>query len=283
MRLDGAVAIVTGSAGAIGRETALALARAGATPVCTGLDEASLNAVLATVRADAPDAIAVAADVTDRAQVDRVVAAALARFGRIDALVNNAATFAAIGAVHEVDPDAWWREVTTNLLGPFLFSRAVLPHMIERDRGVIVNLSGAGFGSAVPGGSAYACAKTALLRLTETLDAELGARVSRGSIRGIGSDVAVVAIEPPFVASGMTRQMAGDPRSERWLPFIGEALEDPEPDAARKVAAAIREAIAAADARLSGLAWSYDQDPRAIAEAADALRGAGAHQLRLRS
>src|SRR5262249_50852995 len=114
-------------------------------------------------------AIAVRADGTDRAAVQHAVAEAEARLGPVDFLVNNAGSAAVIGPMWETDPDDWWREVEVNLRGPLLCAHAVLPGMIARRRGRIVNMaSGVGL-TPFPYTSAYACSKMALVRLTDSL------------------------------------------------------------------------------------------------------------------
>ena len=99
--------------------------------------------------------------------------AALARFGRIDILVNNAGVQPPIGPLVDNDPQEWEQAIAVNLLGPFHCLQAVLPGMIERGQGKIINLSGGGATAPRPNFSAYAASKAAVVRLTETLAEEL--------------------------------------------------------------------------------------------------------------
>ena len=88
-------------------------------------------------------ALAVPADVTDRAATERLVAEVADRLGPVDLLVNNAGANTVFGPLWEVDPDAWRRDFDTNLFGPMLCARAVLPGMVARGRGRIVNVASA--------------------------------------------------------------------------------------------------------------------------------------------
>jgi 3-oxoacyl-[acyl-carrier protein] reductase len=276
VNLDGAVAIVTGGGGAMGSSMVQALAAAGTTVICADIDlERAENA---TSEASATAQAAVV-DVTDSRAVQQLVEQTIAQFGRIDVLINNAGIFRAIGAVWEVEADLWWRDVATNLLGPFLCCRAVLPHMIARNAGVIVNISGGGFGSAVPGGSGYTSSKAGLIRMTQTLALEVGSRPSTHGIRGEGRDVRVYGVEPAFVAGAMNTTVAESPGGRRWLPFVGALLDAGEVRMPGPVGAAIRRLVELAPPELSGLTFSYEEDVADLAARADELRRLGRCQI----
>ena len=117
-------------------------------------------------------ALALPADVTDRHAVAGVVAAAESRLGPIDVLINSVGSFRALGSASQVDPDEWWREVEINLRGPFVCAHAVLPGMMARRHGRIINIASAAGLQAIESVSAYGVGKTALIRFTETLAAE---------------------------------------------------------------------------------------------------------------
>ena len=87
------------------------------------------------------------------------------RYGGIDVLVNNAGRFHSIGGLHEIHPEDWWADVTVNLYGPMLMISSILPGMLSRDRGVIINMDG----GRPAGGSSYASSKAGLMELTEKL------------------------------------------------------------------------------------------------------------------
>lgn len=180
MKLDNHAALITGAGRGIGRAIAIAFAREGADLALVARTASELDETAQLIRAaDAlqgkgePRVVAVTADISQRADVDRAVRQALATLGRVDVLVNNAGVQPPIGPLWQNDPDEWMRAVAINLFGPMLCIQAVLPGMMERKRGKIVNLSGGGATGPRPNFSAYAASKAALVRLTETLAVEL--------------------------------------------------------------------------------------------------------------
>ncbi|QGN57056.1 SDR family NAD(P)-dependent oxidoreductase [Nostocoides sp. HKS02] len=147
------VAIVTGASRGIGAHLATALEGAG-------------YAVERGSRA--------VAEVTDRAAVDRWVSDIVARHGRIDLLVNNAGVIDAEVPLLESDPDEWWQTVEVNLRGPYLVTRAVLPHLVAAGSGRIVNInSGAAYHNG-DAATAYNVSKEALARLTAATSLNVG-------------------------------------------------------------------------------------------------------------
>lgn len=169
MKLEGKVAIITGGGRGIGRAIARAFAREGAYPCLVARTAAEVEAAAAEIGR----ALALTGDVSKQEDVERVVDAVIAGAGQVDVLVNNAGLQLPIGPLWENDPDEWLRAVLVNLGGVFLCCRSVLPHMIRRGRGKIINLSGGGAASPRPCFSAYAASKAAVVRLTETLAGEV--------------------------------------------------------------------------------------------------------------
>jgi NAD(P)-dependent dehydrogenase (short-subunit alcohol dehydrogenase family) len=131
-------------------------------------------------------------DVADLAAVE----AAAARIGPVDLLVNNAGTFDAIGPAWAVDPADWRRDVQSSLVGAFNCVRAVLPPMLDRGQGRIVNVTSGAGTRAYPYGSGYAAAKAAMISFTQSLAAETA-----------DTGVAVFAITPGFVWTKMTERL----------------------------------------------------------------------------
>ena len=152
-----------------------------------------------------------------------MVAAAEEVIGPVDLLVNNAGQFGPVGPLAATDPDEWWQVLEVNLRGPLYCARAVLPGMLARGHGRIVNVSsGAGF-AAIPMLSAYVVSKTALYRLSENLAAET---------RGHG--VKVFAIDPGLVRTAISESAlsCGEPSIEQWFTDAFANQEDISPESA---------------------------------------------------
>ena len=204
-------AIVTGSGSGIGRALALAFAREGARVVCCARRKERLDETVQLIQQEGGEGLAVATDVTDRAAVKRLVGATLEHFGTIDVLFNNAGSFQSIAGVHEVDPGLWWQDVTVNLLGCLLTTREVLPHMIARDEGIIINMNG---GRPV-GGTGYACGKAGLMELTRILAEEL---------KMMNSKVMAFTAGPGLVRTEMTELQANSEAGRKWIPSTRESF-----------------------------------------------------------
>ena len=198
MNLRGKSGIVTGAGGAIGRATAVALARAGARLLVVDVSESALGECSADLRAAGAEFESHVVDVTRSDQVRACVAQARKRFGRIDAFFNNAGVEGAIAHTAEYPEDEFDRVVAVNLRGVFLGLRHVLPVMIAQRSGAIVNTGSIGSERGLPGMCAYNATKHAVLGLTRTAAAEAGP-----------SGVRVNAIEPGMVDTRMLRSLAG--------------------------------------------------------------------------
>jgi NAD(P)-dependent dehydrogenase (short-subunit alcohol dehydrogenase family) len=172
MRLRGKAAIVTGGGRGIGEAIALAFAREGAHLSIASRTKAELDEVASRVQDLGGQVEVIPTDVSDGAGVMRLVEATLTAYGQIDILVNAAGVYGPIGPVWDVDVDEWIRATQINLFGTFMCCHAVLPHMIERRQGKIVNFSGGGATSPLPRFTAYGVSKTAIVRLTETMAEE---------------------------------------------------------------------------------------------------------------
>jgi len=169
--MENKTAIVTGGGTGIGAAIAVALAAAGARVVVCGRRAEPLADVVAQIRTDGGTAVPVTADVSDVADVERVVATAVDRFGTVDILINNAAIDGG-GPIHRHSIEEWDRIMAINLRGPFLFARAVLPLMRKQQRGHIINISSESGVEHYPGDGAYGVSKHALNALGEYIQVE---------------------------------------------------------------------------------------------------------------
>lgn len=175
MRLQGLVTIVTGASQGLGRAIALRFAREGAHVVICGRDARTIEEAARDIRRSG-SVEALRADVSVDRDVDRLAATALAK-GRLDVLVNNASVLAPRAPLHQVRIPDWDLNMAVNVRGPFLCTRAVLPHMLKQRAGSIINVSsGAGKREAADWG-AYAVSKFAVEGLT---------KVTAGETRGTG-------------------------------------------------------------------------------------------------
>ncbi len=167
-RLAGKVALVTGGGSGIGREISIIFTEAGA-QVATATR--TLTHAQETARLAGGETLALQADVSDEADVQRVVDQTLERFGRIDILVNNAG-IGTTKSIVEVEPDEWDRVFAVNVRGVYLCTRAVLPQMLERSDGVIVNIASVLGLVGVPKRAAYCASKGAVIALTKQVATE---------------------------------------------------------------------------------------------------------------
>ncbi|MCE0762100.1 SDR family oxidoreductase [Pseudonocardia kujensis] len=174
------VVVVTGAGSGIGAATALRLGGQGYQVVCADVSPDRSAEVAEKLIANGGRADAVPTDVTDGKQVQQLVGRTIGRFGRIDALINNAGV-GSVGSAVEVDEAEWNRVLSTNLTGAWLCARAVLPHMTQARRGSIVNLSSITALHGYPRIAAYSAAKGGIIALTRQMArdvAEHGVRVN---------------------------------------------------------------------------------------------------------
>lgn len=171
--LTGKVVIVTGASRGIGAAAALALGKAGATLMLTARDGGLAGDVAEAVTEAGGRATARACDVSDYAAAEALVAETVGRFGRVDALVNNAGVIEPIARIEDSDPAIWARNIEINLIGAYNAVRAVLPGMIGQGGGTIVNVSSGAAIRPLEGWSAYCTGKAGMHMMTRAIHLEL--------------------------------------------------------------------------------------------------------------
>ncbi len=205
--LAGRVVLITGSSRGIGAEVAVKAAAEGAVVAIhyhRGADAAA--ATLDRVRATgAAEAETFAADIADGAQAEELVERVIARFGRIDGLVNNAG-LTQVGPFLEIDPADWDAVIRTDLTAAFHTSRAALPSMLEQGSGTIVNVASRLGQMGVAETAAYSAAKAGLIGLTRALAREFGPRGIR-----------VNAVAPGVTVTDMTTDLVDSEEGRRRL------------------------------------------------------------------
>ncbi len=214
-RLDGRVSIVTGGAGGIGAAIARAFAAAGSKVAVVDLDGEHSNAVAEDLRGEGWRALGIGADVACEADVLRVVDEVEATFGAVDILCNCAA-LATGGSIVETSTDAWRRTLAVNLDGPYLFARRVVPTMVERGRGTVVNIASVQGIAALPDSAAYVASKGGLLALTRAMAVDHAPHVrvnaiAPGSVRTPMLMAGAHALDPEHAEDVIARWGRGHP------------------------------------------------------------------------
>ena len=268
--LEGQVALVTGGGRGIGRATAQVLAAAGARVIITSRSQEELNQTLALMEQEGGRGHAIAADVTNQSSIEHVVQQAEEHVGPLDLLVNNAGSALGFGKIAEVDPKQWWRDVEINVYGSFLSTHAMLPSMLARRRGRIINVVSYLGTVPFPYGSAYSISKTALIRFTETLALET---------RDQG--ISAFAIHPGTVLTQLTPQKSPESGSpllpDQFVEGFRARSVDP-PELGANLIAFL--ATGKADA-LSGRYISAHDDTRTLIERAEEIQQNNLYTLRL--
>jgi len=239
--------LVSGAGSGIGRALALEFAREGARVACCGRRKERLDDTVQLIKSEGGNGLAVSADITDAAQVKVAIECTRDNFGEIDLLFNNAGSFDSIAGVHESDAEIWWRDVEINLKGSFLLIREILPAMMARNSGIIINMDG---GRPV-GGSGYASGKAGLMELTRVLNEELKSQ---------NSDVLVYSAGPGLVRTEMTELQVSSEAGQRWIPSTRESFESGNLREPEDIARATIELLKVAAKRNSGRSYYPDTD-----------------------
>lgn len=204
--LEGRVAIVTGAGRGIGRAIAVKLAESGAKVVACDIDETSAKETADRLNAQALSAISCLVDVTDPISVADMIESARENFGPVDILVNNAGIMFRT-RILDISLDEWEKTMQVNLTGPFLCTQAMLPGMIDRRFGRIVNISSsAGRSVSTLGGAHYTSSKAGLLGLTRAVAKEVS-----------NYGITVNAICPGLIDTEMARKTTTERELQAFL------------------------------------------------------------------
>src|SRR6266446_521024 len=201
--LNGRTAVISGASRGLGRAMAGALASAGASLALVGRDADQLDQTLAQAREAGADAEAFIADVADEAQVKALEEKVVARFGKVDILINNAGMNLRKNLI-DFTLDEWMLVTNTNLTSVFLMSRAFVPHMKGLRYGRIINMTSIMSHVSLPGRTAYSSTKTALLGFTRALALELAP-----------DGITVNGISPGPIATEMNVPIQQNPEANR--------------------------------------------------------------------
>ena len=269
--LTGEVALVTGASRGLGAAIARALADAGAAVAAVSRDARSLGQVVSAIAAGGGVASAFQADVGEESQVIRAVERIQCGLGPITLLVNNAGILGEVGPFADARADAWWRVMEVNVRGVAACVRAVLPTMMRRGAGRIVNVTSAAATTGFTYFSAYVTSKTAIARLTECVAAEVSPY-----------NVKVFSIEPGTVRTAMSSHSADSQEGRRWIPWFKGIFDQGLDASADRVAQRVLDLACGKGDALSGLHIALSDDLNELVDHVDQIRTEAAHLLRVR-
>lgn len=203
MKLKDKVALITGAASGMGRAQAELFAKEGAKVIAADINLEGVTEVAEKISADGGEVLPVKVDVSSADEIKEMVQKGLERFGQIDVLSNTAGILDDYAPTLETSEELWDRIFTINLKGMFLITNEVLPQMIERGKGTVINIASiAGF-VAGGGGAAYTAAKHGVIGYTKQLSFDYGRKGIRAN-----------AIAPGAIETGMTKDILKDGNRE---------------------------------------------------------------------
>jgi NAD(P)-dependent dehydrogenase (short-subunit alcohol dehydrogenase family) len=276
--LAGRVVLVSGGGRGLGRLLAVELARVGAAVGLLARSPGQLSETVTEIEQAGGTAAAVAADVTDRESVNAAVAELTERLGDPDVLVNNAGIAGPIGLLWDVDPQEWMHTFDVNVNGTFALTQIVLPRMVARGHGRIINITSNAAVYRWPLASAYVASKAALVKLSEVLAAETG----RHGVAAFSFDPGLlpIGLSEPALASETADPGTAEGQVHAWIRERINGGHGADPAQATRML--IRLAAGDAD-RLSGRHLTVTDDLDAILANIDQVQRNDLHYLRLRT
>jgi NAD(P)-dependent dehydrogenase (short-subunit alcohol dehydrogenase family) len=270
--LKAQTAVVTGAGRGIGRAIAKAVAARGATVALIARNVNELAETCSQITSGGGRAQAFVADVTDIVAISVAVNQIEELFGPVDLLVNNAGLLQPIGPFWENDLNEWLRGIDVNLRGVAICSRAVMPGMVARGRGRIINVSsGAGLGMGLDYMSSYVTSKTAVLRFTECIASEAKPH-----------GVYAFTISPGPVRTAMGEFALNSPEGEKWLPWYSKLYEDGRDFPPERAAELVVKLASGAADMLSGRYFAVTDDVDVMVTAAERIAKDELYFLRLK-
>ena len=242
------IAVVTGAGRGLGRAFAQALAAAGWDMAVLARSADELAGTVSSIERAGRRARAFTADVTDGEAIDRIFGEIERSLGPIDLLVNNAGIIGPIGPFVGTSVADWWRTLEVDLLGQIVCAHRALAGMIARRRGRIVNIASGGGATMFPYFSAYITAKTALIRFSECLAAEVKEH-----------GISVFAMGPGTVRTAMSEHSLSSPEGRTWLPWFRDIFDEGR-DLPPERPAALLLALASGRADVLSGRYIYPQD-----------------------
>jgi NAD(P)-dependent dehydrogenase (short-subunit alcohol dehydrogenase family) len=207
--LNGKVALINGGSRGIGEAIAHGLAACGATVVLSSRKLDGVKAVADAINASGGKAVAKVCHAGKLEQIAGLMTEIDAELGRLDILINNAATSTHYGPANELPPEAFDQSVAVNLKGPYYFMTYALPLMLKNGGGSIVNVASIAGLAALPGQAVYSMTKAGLMSLTRSFAKEFGK-----------AGVRVNAILPGVVETKFAEALVSDPKVQKWMSTI---------------------------------------------------------------
>ncbi|MGP0068130.1 MAG: SDR family NAD(P)-dependent oxidoreductase [Isosphaeraceae bacterium] len=271
MRPSAIRVLITGGSRGLGRAMAEWLAARGASVGLIARSPEDLHATVSAIEGAGGRACALTCDVRDRNRLETTVTRIANTMGGLDVLVCAAGQLRGIGPMVIQDPDRWWEDVETAVRGVQNAIRSSLPSLRKSPRASILVLVGPGHQGSLPFASGYGCAQAALVRLVESLGGELRAE-----------DVAIYAVNPGLVPTGIVRGLIDTQEGRRWLPQFNEAFaegKEVDPSVAAEMVVWL---IENRPAELNGRVVAAPMTPTILETRLERIRSENLNVLRLR-